>query len=78
MRQNYANRMMAARDPRFAKIAAKLGYNRRDMQADEATDAPVQTDERTVLREEYKRVLGKKPFGGWDAATLREKIAEAG
>lgn len=29
----------------------------------------------TVLRAEYQKVVGKKPFGGWDAATLREKIA---
>lgn len=30
-----------------------------------------------ALREEYFAVIGKKPFNGWDAAALREKIAEA-
>lgn len=28
-----------------------------------------------VARADYVRVIGKKPFAGWDAATLREKIA---
>lgn len=27
------------------------------------------------LRAEYKDRFGKKPFGAWDAATLREKLA---
>lgn len=36
-----------------------------------------QTDELVALRGEYKRLLGKKPFNGWDAVTLREKIAAA-
>lgn len=31
----------------------------------------------TALREEYFGKLGKRPFNGWDAGTLREKIAEA-
>lgn len=34
-------------------------------------------DERPALREEYERVFGKKPFAGWDADKLREKIAAA-
>jgi hypothetical protein len=29
-----------------------------------------------ALRQEYQAKFGKKPFNGWDAATLREKIAE--
>ncbi|NLS07616.1 hypothetical protein HGP14_30600 [Rhizobium sp. P32RR-XVIII] len=29
------------------------------------------------LRKEYHDVLGKRPFHGWDAETLRAKIAEA-
>jgi hypothetical protein len=29
-----------------------------------------------ALRAEYHTALGKRPFAGWDAATLREKIAE--
>lgn len=31
-----------------------------------------------ALRAEYERVLGKRPFYGWDAATLRDKMAAAG
>lgn len=29
------------------------------------------------LRAEYKRVLGKRPFSGWRAEQLKEKIAAA-
>lgn len=36
-----------------------------------------QHDEMTLLRAEYERVIGKRPFMGWDEPTLREKIAEA-
>jgi hypothetical protein len=38
-------------------------------------DPPPPGDIIAPLREEYQRVLGKKPFHGWDADTLREKIA---
>lgn len=31
----------------------------------------------TDLRAEYTAKIGKKPFHGWDAETLRAKIAEA-
>lgn len=30
------------------------------------------------LRAQYETAFGKKPFMGWDAETLRAKIAEAG
>ncbi|WP_457812343.1 hypothetical protein [Sinorhizobium meliloti] len=30
-----------------------------------------------ALRKEYQKVSGKRPFNGWDAETLRSKIAEA-
>lgn len=33
--------------------------------------------ELAAARAEYERVVGKKPFYGWDAAMLREKIAAA-
>lgn len=38
------------------------------------TDLPAPGDIRGPLREEYQRVLGKRPYPGWDAETLREKI----
>lgn len=34
-------------------------------------------DDMAELRVEYERVIGKKPFMGWDADTLRQKITEA-
>lgn len=38
---------------------------------------PEQTGELPGLRAEYEKAVGKRPFMGWDADTLREKIAEA-
>lgn len=35
-------------------------------------------DDVAALRAEYESKLGKKPFMGWDAETLKAKIAEAG
>lgn len=67
---SYRTRMLQAADPRFAKIHDRL-YGRRDMQ-------PLPpADDITFLRAEYQRVIGKRPFNGWDADTLRHKIAEA-
>ena len=34
-------------------------------------------DELRDLRAEYQKVVGKRPYNGWDADTLREKIAAA-
>lgn len=67
----YMDRAMKSRDPRFRRVLAKLGYERRDMVATQ----PV--DDLTELRAEYQEVVGKKPFHGWDASTLREKIEDA-
>lgn len=36
-----------------------------------------QADDITTLRAEYHEKLGKRPFPGWSADILREKIAEA-
>jgi hypothetical protein len=43
-------------------------------------DAPTPSstgDDLAALRAEYREKLSKNPFNGWDAATLREKIAAA-
>jgi hypothetical protein len=40
-------------------------YSRRDMRAEDIT----------AVRVEYETVVGKRPFHGWDAATLRQKMA---
>jgi hypothetical protein len=34
-------------------------------------------DDLPALRAEYRAKVGRNPFNGWDAATLREKIAGA-
>jgi hypothetical protein len=48
---------------------ANPGYVTRDMAAE--------PDDLAELRAEYQTKFGKKPFHGWDAALLREKIAAA-
>ena len=74
-KSTYMNRALKARDPRFARVLQKLGYQRRDMVA-EPQEAETE-DELTELRAEYQSVFDKRPYHGWDADTLREKIAEA-
>lgn len=34
-------------------------------------------DDMVTLRDQYKSVLGKRPFNGWDADELRRRMAEA-
>lgn len=73
MKQNYLNRMLTARDPRYRQIAERLGYGSRMM-----TTCRVDPEAALKrLRAEYQRVVGKRPYHAWDAATLRAKIAEA-
>ena len=65
-----------AMDVRYAEILQKLGrgtYMTRDMRAQ-----ALQEDEvLSALRAEYQETVGKRPYHGWDAETLREKIEEA-
>jgi hypothetical protein len=37
---------------------------------------PPQTADLAQLRAQYQMKFGKRPFMGWDAATLRQKLAE--
>lgn len=70
---NGRERMMSRRD---AIILQKLGrgtYMTRDMQAQSQRD----DEELTALRAAYQEVVGKRPFHGWDADTIRRKIDEA-
>jgi hypothetical protein len=62
-----------------ARLLTALGRARQVDAAQEARDAAAeaQANAKALLRDEYERVLGKRPFNGWDADTLREKIAEA-
>lgn len=79
----YGTRRLKAGDSfevtrQHARVLDALGratYGTRAMVAPEPV--PELVDEMTVLRAEYETVLGKRPFMGWDADTLRVKIAEA-
>lgn len=61
--------------PRDARILKAI------RKAADAPSAEVDTGEASplldtpALRAEYKRVLGKQPFAGWDDDTLRGKIS---
>ncbi len=59
------------KNERDARILVGIGKARRAVKAE-----PVK-DELAELRAEYQEAVGKRPFYGWDADTLREKIAEA-
>lgn len=67
--RSYFTRALKARDPRYARIFEKLGYRTTDLSADGALDIE-------KLRDLYEKVVGKRPFNGWDAETLSKKIAE--
>ncbi|WP_343347638.1 hypothetical protein WJT74_05130 [Sphingomicrobium sp. XHP0239] len=61
-------RALASKDRRYAQILGKLGYSSGDVEVEE---------DLTTLRAEYKAKIGKQAYHGWDAATLRAKMAEA-
>lgn len=69
--QAYFTRALKARDPRYARIFHKLGYRTTDLVAGD--EGPGEVGE---LRDLYEKIVGKRPFMGWDADTLAEKIAE--
>lgn len=58
------------KNERDARILIGIGKARRAEKAEPAKD------ELAELRADYQEVVGKRPFYGWDADTLREKIAE--
>ncbi|AXC50056.1 hypothetical protein DRW48_10460 [Paracoccus suum] len=74
-KSTYMDRAMRAKDPRFAAILGKLGYERTDLRADDAAEA--EAKELAQLRDRYQEIVGKRAYHGWNADTLREKIAEA-
>lgn len=71
----YMDRALRAKDPRYAKVLRGLGYERRDMVAEQAPEQ--KSEDLTQLRADYQDAVGKKAYHGWDADTLRAKIAEA-
>lgn len=60
-----------------SRLLAALGRARLVESGEKKTEvkAQVQQDAKEALRAEYQRIFGKRPFNGWDADTLREKIA---
>ena len=60
-------------DARLLVAIGKARYATEGAKA--ADDAP--TGDLASLREAYQTKVGRKPFMGWDAATLAAKIAEA-
>ena len=68
--QSYFTRALKSGNPRYARIFSKLGYRTTDLVAE---DGPPDIN---ALRDLYEQVMGKKPFNGWDADTLNEKIAQ--
>lgn len=89
--QVYRHRMLSAGDPvtlgaSDARLFAKHGWaeaapkRARRPQLDHdnngtAGGSKTPAEDLTALRAEYQEKVGKRPFNGWDAATLREKIA---
>ncbi|MDX0765759.1 hypothetical protein GOD36_26575 [Sinorhizobium medicae] len=77
---SYMTRAMKARDPRYARVLRLLGYQRTDIVAEDPaklTPKPSpKAEDIAALRKEYLEVVGKRPFHGWDAATIRAKINE--
>lgn len=71
--QAYYTRALQSKDPRFARIFEKMGYSTTALQADNT----VQPVDLSALRDEYEKVLGKRPFNGWDADELNSRIAKA-
>ncbi|KTF68674.1 hypothetical protein ACNFJ7_02170 [Sphingomonas sp. HT-1] len=54
------------------------GENQPDEQQDPAPQAPApKGDDLASLRKAYEVKFGKRPYHGWDAATLTEKIGAA-
>ncbi|UZW54959.1 hypothetical protein NUH86_16010 [Sphingobium sp. JS3065] len=68
--QSYYTRAMKAGDRRYARIFGKLGYDTTQIVADDGEP------DLEALRSLYQEVVGKRPYHGWDAATLSAKIAE--
>lgn len=91
--QFYRTRMLSAGDPvtlgaNDARLFAKHGWaTERPLRAkrpqldhdrngkEGGSKSPA--GDLAALRAEYQAKVGKRPFNGWDAVTLREKIAGA-
>lgn len=88
---SYMTRALQSRDRRYATVLGKLGYvsplNASDARRDPlnhdgdgrkgGSRNPAASGELAMLRAEYKRITGRRPFNGWDVAELNAKLVEA-
>jgi hypothetical protein len=60
-----------------ARLLKALGRARLIESGEKKTEikSDVQAHAKAALRDEYERIFGKRPFNGWDAEALRQKIA---
>jgi len=58
-------------------IALGRATDEKPRRAPKAQEAAPAQDDIAALRAEYQAKFGKRPFNGWSAAQLKEKIAEA-
>lgn len=67
-----------ARRARRASAGA-IGHSMGDVSSAVTTGAPAKgtVSDLAALRAAYQKRVGKKPYHGWDEATLKAKIAEA-
>lgn len=80
----YATRRLLPDDefvasPRDARLLIAIGKARagEEIVVREKKPAAKAGDATAHLRAEYSRVIGKKPFNGWDDAELQRRIDEA-
>ena len=87
---NYMTRALRSKDRRYSLVLGKLGHveplksptdvdpldHDRDGRRGGSL-APEGDGDLPALRAEYHQVVGRRPFSGWDAQVLREKIAAA-
>ena len=70
------NRALAGKEPAVpTREVAALETQANAASAPEAA-ASAEAEELEQARADYREIFGRKPYHGWDAATVREKIAE--
>lgn len=74
-REPYAGILVAIKKARHARAVGSIAPPPVDVSRKIAESFP--DTNIAAVRAEYQRVTGKRPFMGWDAATLRQKMAEA-
>ena len=78
----YGTRMLTAGDELTlpgpaARAMIALGRAEPKREAPQADKAGDGASDLVALRAQYFEKLGRRPFNGWNADTLREKIADA-